>query len=231
MYLISICVQLHDVVAHGFFALTCYISLIRYVNNQDQNREVASALGHGIEIEVPNNLTNEGIIYIIPTSKEDIETFIQEEFELQNQQFMERLNMEGPLEESRKISLLSVEIKVSCTIYDVQKKVQGFCWYSRYVGKACFILFQALEVWGLMYYFSNYDVNEAGCGDLYNKFLFVVGHDTHTYIDSILGLVLILGYLHHGHTDCGVHATPVVLLLLRVVEGVGAQETRAQTHR
>lgn len=78
---------------------------------------------------------------------------------------MERMDVEGPIEESRKVSMMAVEIK---------KTVQGFSWIGKYIGKFCFVLFQVLELWGLVFYFANYAVVIDGCGDMYTKFLFVI---------------------------------------------------------
>jgi hypothetical protein len=47
----------------------------------------------------------------------EIETYIEDEFDLQNHQYLERMDMDGPLEESRKVSMLAVDIKVLCLFY------------------------------------------------------------------------------------------------------------------
>jgi hypothetical protein len=79
---------------------------------------------------------------------------------------MERMEQEGgQLEESRRISMLAMEIK---------RVVKKLSLVGKYIGQSCFVVFQVLELWGLIFYFKNYTVLVSGCESYYIKFQFVV---------------------------------------------------------
>ncbi|KAM3127845.1 hypothetical protein pb186bvf_020035 [Paramecium bursaria] len=122
-------------VIHSFFASIYYVRLLLYI---DQNYlDIAEQLDHMILFELPEEM-----------NEPQREEYGRQQIDIQNNEIILRMEMEGQLEDGRRISVLTSEIK---------KKIQEESCIAKYIGKTQFFTFQGLQIFGLFFYCINYN--------------------------------------------------------------------------
>ncbi|CAD8064675.1 unnamed protein product [Paramecium sonneborni] len=165
---------------HSLFAFIYYMQLLIKIDNDIKCNQIVEDIGQMIIIEIPSAYTNQ-----------QRQAFIIQQVDIQNQEMIQRLEIDGQIEESRRISLIATEIKKN--LLQNEKSLN-------FLGKGCFILFQFIQLWGLIFYFhskTNEDVNkEAKFYILYKGYLLsVVFMGIYQYLEIYIITLLVLIFL------------------------------------
>ncbi|CAK68906.1 unnamed protein product (macronuclear) [Paramecium tetraurelia] len=166
--------------AHSLFAFIYYIQLLMKIDNEVKCTQVVEEIGQMIVIEIPEGYTNQ-----------EREAFINDQVQIQNQEMIQRLEIDGQIEESRRISLIATEIKK--TLLQNERPLN-------ILGKGCFVLFQFIQLWGLIFYFHKKSTTESNEDlkfySLYKGYLFsVVFMGIYQYLEIYIITLLVLIFL------------------------------------
>ncbi|CAD8076062.1 unnamed protein product [Paramecium sonneborni] len=165
--------------AHSLFAFIYYTQLLIKIDNHIKCTQIIEEMMQMIVIEVPEGFTNQ-----------ERQDFISDQVNIQNQEMVQRLEIDGQIEESRRITLIATDIKKNLL---KQEKLLNF------LGKGCFILFQFIQLWGLIFYFhSKKSENNSNVlfYSLYKGYLLsVVFMGIYQYLEIYIITLLVLIFL------------------------------------
>ncbi|CAD8158801.1 unnamed protein product [Paramecium pentaurelia] len=118
---------------HSFFAFIYYIKLLRLIDDIMQSQKVAKEMGYLIEFYIPNSF-----------SDQQMQNYIDEQIKMQNQEIFIRQRINDQGNDSRRFNQISNEIKKTLLKNNLSLNLHG---------KSCFIAFQFIQLWCIIFYF------------------------------------------------------------------------------
>ncbi|CAD8070084.1 unnamed protein product [Paramecium sonneborni] len=165
---------------HSFFSFIYYIKLLVLIGQSLQYESIAVQLEYMIEFYIPDSF-----------SDQQRQNYIDEQVRYQNQEILIRQGIVGDRDDIRKTRLIAQEIK---------KKILQNNLLLNLHGKSCFIVFQFIQLWSLIFYFNsqtNTNLNETyKFVAIYQGYLFsIIFIGVYQYLEIYLMVLLVIVFL------------------------------------